>query len=68
MSRTEKGNKGGGYDYWKGRDLMCIDCPSERVNGRNKTLLHKKERAKSKQAIARGDEITSFAHEWSMNA
>lgn len=52
MSRTRKGNKGAGYDYWGKRPL------SGRGYGKDiKDATKKIERARSKEATRRGDDL-----------
>jgi hypothetical protein len=46
MSRTKRGEKGAGYDYWKSR---CNNYHAEDKPGRfTKRLTHKEERRKAK--------------------
>lgn len=49
MSRTKKGKKGPGYDYW-GKRALSGSCG---YGPEVKRMTHKKERAQTKQKIAR---------------
>lgn len=49
MSRTKKGKKGAGHDYW-GKRALSGDCGFGSVV---KKLTHKKERAQQKQMISK---------------
>jgi hypothetical protein len=49
MSRTKKGAKGFGYEYWSRRPTKgCVE-PSKK----NKTITHRLERAAAKQQLAK---------------
>lgn len=47
MSRTKKGKKGTGYDYW-GKRALSTDCG---FGPEVKKMTHKKERAQAKQLV-----------------
>lgn len=49
MSRTKKGKKGPGYDYW-GKRALSGDCGHGPVV---KKLTHKKERAQKNRLLAK---------------
>ncbi len=47
MSRTKKGAKGSGYEYWSRRPAKgCVDPGKE-----NKTITHRLERAAAKRLV-----------------
>lgn len=53
MTRTNKGSKGSGYDYW-GRRPKSGDCGhGSKVKRTSKRI----ERARNKAAVKRGDEL-----------
>lgn len=55
MSRSKKGKKGPGYEYWSKRPM------SGRPPGKKtKKLTHRKERAKAKEELTKDD----FEMEW----
>lgn len=57
MSRTYKGSKGPGYEYWKSRySPGAIEDPGHFM----KKLTHKRERQQSKKIIK--NEIDDFNH------
>lgn len=55
MSRTKKGSKGPGYEFWGPRPSKCLTNP----NKETKRLTHKLERAKAKAAVRAGKDLPS---------
>ena len=47
MSRTKKGNKGSGYEYWKSRLKRHGDQPGKKT----KVVTHQRERAIAKRNL-----------------
>lgn len=52
MSRTKKGSKGCGYDFWGRRAKSC--CPPGKVT---KQITKRIERARSKAAVRKGEDL-----------
>ncbi len=48
MSRTEKGSKGPGFEYWKSRHPK-MDRPGGKGNDNTKRMTNRYERRKAKQ-------------------
>lgn len=47
MSRTKKGSKGPGYEYWKSR----LHRQGEKPGKKTKVITHQRERAIAKRAV-----------------
>jgi DMSO/TMAO reductase YedYZ molybdopterin-dependent catalytic subunit len=52
MSRTKKGAKGPGYEYWSRRPAKSCTDPGKE----NKTITHRLERAAAKRELKRAQE------------
>ena len=52
MSRTKKGAKGPGYEYWSRRPAKSCTDPGKE----NKTITHRLERAAAKRELKRAPE------------
>lgn len=55
MSRTLRGSKGSGYDFW-GRRALSGDCGYGKAV---KVITHRKERRIAKRRLARGESLAT---------